>query len=465
MGMRWRVLLELTMADGSVRLNEVVSGGGRPIDPLADSPIGLTLAEGKTILATLQARLVEAQADAYCAARRQCGHCGSSRAMKGWRRRRLVTLFGTVELPAPRFKPCRCGVASRQHLSPLSEVMPDRCTPEFERMMARLGSLVAYGRAPALMAEFLPVGRLVATETARRRTLRVGSRLERLSLTAKPPPPQEQAASMTLCVDGGHVKSIRSYHVRSFEILVAHARNEKGRARLFSTVSVVADGEQAQLGTVLRELGATPATPVTVVSDGADAPRVLGEKASPGPTRHVLDWFHLAMRLQHVAQTAKSWPCASEADRQNGAALAECIEHIRWRLWHGQVHRTLDLIREMLGWLETRPDELAACKLLEHLRDLEVYVTSQSASIIDYGAAWRATKPVSSAPSEGVVQRLLHRRMNAKQQMRWSPRGAHLMLKVRTAVLNNTFDRDHRAVIRSRKYPYLRDVELHRPHV
>jgi hypothetical protein len=48
--MRWRVLIELTGADGSVRLEEVVSGGGRPVDPLADSPIGLTLAEGKTIL-------------------------------------------------------------------------------------------------------------------------------------------------------------------------------------------------------------------------------------------------------------------------------------------------------------------------------------------------------------------------------------------------------------------------------
>ena len=37
---------------------------------------------------------------------------------------------------------------------------------------------------------------------------------------------------------------------------------------------------------------------------------------------------------------------------------------------------------------------------------------------------------------------LLHRRMNAQQQMRWSPRGAHLMLKVRTAVVNGTLDRD-----------------------
>jgi hypothetical protein len=462
--MRWRILIELTGADGSVRLDEV-SGGGRPVDPLADSPIGLTLAEGKAMLAAAQARLVEAQAAAYCAARRQCGHCRDARPLKGWRRRRLVTLFGTIDVRAPVFKPCRCGVACRRYLSPLSEIMPDRCTPEFERMMARMGSLVAYARAPALIAEFLPLGRLIGATTARRRTLRVGARLERLNLTGAHPPPQERAASMTLCVDGGHVKSIRSYHIRSFEILVAHAKNDKNRARLFSTVSVVADGEQAQLSTVLRELGATPATPVTVVSDGADAPRILGEKASPGPTRHVLDWFHLAMRLQHVAQTAKSWPCTSDTDRQDGAALAECTEHIRWRLWHGHVERALDLLGEMLRWLEAKPDEPAACRLLEHLRDLEVYIVNQSASLIDYGTAWRAAKPISSAPSEGAVQRLLHRRMNAKQQMRWSPRGAHLMLKVRTAVLNGTLDRDHRAVIRSRDYPYLRDVELHRPHV
>jgi hypothetical protein len=463
--MRWRVLMELTGPDGGVRLEEVVAGGERAVDPLADSPIGLTLGEGKTILAVVQARLVEAQAAAYCAARRQCGHCGCARGQKDWRRRRLVTLFGTIEVVAPRFKPCRCGVASRRHLNPLSELMPDRCTPEFERMVARLGSLVAYERAPALMAEFLPLGRLIAAETARRRTLRVGARLERVSLTTEPPPSREPAGSMTVCVDGGHVKSIRSYHIRSFEILVAHAKNDKGRDRLFSTVSVVADGERAQLGTVLRELGATAATAVTVVSDGADAPRALGEKASPGPTRHVLDWFHLAMRLQHAAQTTKSWPCDSETDRCDGAALAECIEHIRWRMWHGQVQRALDLIREKLAWLETRPAEPCAQRLLQHLRDLEVHVANQSASIIDYAAALRAAEPLSSAPSEGVVQRLLHRRMNAKQQMRWSPRGAHLMLKVRTAVLNHTLDRDHRLASRSRRYPYLRDAELHRPHI
>jgi hypothetical protein len=41
------------------------------------------------------------------------------------------------------------------------------------------------------------------------------------------------------------------------------------------------------------------------------------------------------------------------------------------------------------------------------------------------------------------VQWLLHRRMNAQQQMRWTPRGAHLMLKVRCAVMNGTLQHDH----------------------
>jgi len=73
-------------------------------------------------------------------------------------------------------------------------------------------------------------------------------------------------------------------------------------------------------------LGATPETPVTILSDGADGPRSLGEAASPGPTHHVLDWFHLVMRVQHVAQAAKSWPDATEprlfnADSPPGLSL------------------------------------------------------------------------------------------------------------------------------------------------
>ena len=58
------------------------------------------------------------------------------------------------------------------------------------------------------------------------------------------------------------------------------------------------DGKtHAQLNGVLSGLGMTADTEVTILSDGADGPRSLGEAASTGTVYHVLDWFHLAMRI------------------------------------------------------------------------------------------------------------------------------------------------------------------------
>ena len=156
--------------------------------------------------------------------------------------------------------------------------------------------------------------------------------------------------------------------------------------------------------------GATPETPITVLTDGAEGPRSLGEAASPGLTRHVLDWFHLAMRVQHVAQTVRGWPCATDKDRQNGALFAETIERIRWRLWHGQVRRALDLIGETLEKLGRNRlglTEAYADRLKRTLQGLESYVSGQSGSIINYAAARRSAEPISTATTESAVQRLL----------------------------------------------------------
>ena len=56
-------------------------------------------------------------------------------------------MFGTLEVRALRFDPCRCGVSLRTILSPVKEIMPDRCTPEYERMLAEFGALLPYRRA------------------------------------------------------------------------------------------------------------------------------------------------------------------------------------------------------------------------------------------------------------------------------------------------------------------------------
>ena len=314
---------------------------------------GLSLAEAKSVLAGLQRHRVQTQAEEHCQVRRRCPRCGEQRPLKDLRPRQLRSLFGTVEIRAPRFEPCRCGVTLRTILSPVKEIMPDRCTPEYERMLAEFGALLPYRRARTLLGTFFPVGDLPTIDTIQRRTLQVGARLE-CEAVATPTPlqPPADAETIELSIDSGHVRAVRSYQVRTIEVFVAQASNDDGEQIVFSSVPAEADRQTQQLHGVLQHLGATPCTELTILSDGADGPRSLGEAASVGPTFHVLDWFHLAMRIQHVAQAVKGWPDNGNDDRQQGARFADAVEHVRWRLWHGQVQRALDLIGDTVAALD-----------------------------------------------------------------------------------------------------------------
>jgi hypothetical protein len=457
--MRWRVIVELGGAEGTVQLHEVSAGGSATAECSAET-LGLTTAEGKMTLAGLQRHLIQAQAEEYCRSRRRCDYCGAQRPLKDFRRRRLTSLYGIVEVRAPRFDPCRCGVASRRTITPIAEIMPDRCTPEYERTLARMGSELPYRRARSLLEAIFPLGDAPDVETIRQRTLHVGARLEREAKTLPAVAPPGEAQSIALAIDGGHVKAVRSYQGRSFEVFVAQVSNDEGNQVVFSSMPAEADRQAQQLRGVLHGLGATLRTPVTILSDGADGPRSLGEEASIGPTHHVLDWFHLSMRIQHVAQAVKGWPDGTIEDRAEGARLADIVDqHIRWRLWHGQVKRALDLIGDTLEPLDAMakggsPAAAQAAKVAGVLRSLETYVSGLSDLIIDYASARRSKEPISTATTESTVQWLLHRRMGANQQMRWSPRGAHLMLKARTSVINGTFNKDHAAAERWARRPF-----------
>jgi hypothetical protein len=293
-----------------------------------------------------------------------------------------------------------------------------------------MGSLLPYRRARTLLSEFLPLGDMAAVETTRRRTMRVGARLEQQAVANLPPAPAAEAQAIALSIDGGHVRSVRSYQVRSFEVMLAQISNDDGKQVVFSSMPAEADRQREQLRGVLHGLGATPATPVTILSDAADGPRSLGESASVGPTHHVLDWFHLAMRIQHVSPAAKSWPDVAAEDCEAGTRLSETIERIRWRPWHGQLRPGLELIGTTMATLEAAAEPTSsratvALKVAGLLGELETYVCGQSDIIIDYATARRREEPISTAVTESIVQWVLHRRMNAQQQMRWTPRGAH----------------------------------------
>ena len=141
--MRWRVVIELTRGDGAVHAREVATGSDESAGSVV-KPLGLTLADAKALLAAIQRHLVQAEVADYCRERRCCPRCQEQRPLKDVRSRRLNSLFGTVEVRAPRFKPCRCSVRSRRTLTPVVEIMADRCTAEYERIVAKLGAWMPY---------------------------------------------------------------------------------------------------------------------------------------------------------------------------------------------------------------------------------------------------------------------------------------------------------------------------------
>src|SRR4051812_15882187 len=157
--MRWTVRLEARTDRGEVEATELVTIS-RPAVAGMLAEVGLTLAEAKALLAGLQASRVRDQLAGYAAHHRLCPGCGGPRPLKDRRTRRLQTLFGTLEVEAPRFRVCRCRLAapvSEAVSSPVCALLTARCTPELERVQADALRLEAADRqAAAVGAEEAP---------------------------------------------------------------------------------------------------------------------------------------------------------------------------------------------------------------------------------------------------------------------------------------------------------------------
>ena len=148
--MQWTVRLEARTSAGEVKTTELVTFS-RPAMVSTLAEIGLVLDETKALLAKLQVSMLCGQVAEYAAHHRVCAACGMLQSHKDRRTRRLQTLFGTVEVEAPRFKVCRCRLTTplaEVTVSPVCALLTARCTPELERVQAELGAhLVSRGGA------------------------------------------------------------------------------------------------------------------------------------------------------------------------------------------------------------------------------------------------------------------------------------------------------------------------------
>jgi hypothetical protein len=125
--------------------------------------------------------------------------------------------------------------------------------------------------------------------------------------------------------------------------------------------------------------------------------------------------------------------------------IVEAVERLRWRIWNGKAKDaklTMERIRKVMhafkGEGSRRTMGVPSRKLWTALQEIDGYLRSQSGWLVNYAQRYRAGLRVGTALTEGTANFLVNRRMNKLQQMRWSRRGADLLLQVRCAIYNGT---------------------------
>ena len=432
--MAWIVRLVKTAADGEKQSVDVMKIN-RP-DDLGDiANFGLTLAEGKLLLASLQQQIVAAQAKGHAVRRPDCRSCGEVCRVKDYRDHAVATLFGQVTVRLPRFRCSGCGGNEAGH------GWPSHCrsTPELDQLQAHLSALMTYRVAADVLEQMFPVGTGNDPETVRCHTLKIGAELRDQPAVR----PDTAAASITVTLDSTFIRSCHDGE-RHLEVRIGNVETETGGRQVFGAVAKADTDIKVLIRRSLNVVGRTEDTALTAFTDGCSGlRRILADAGVTEAPR--LDWFHIGMRLQHLAQIAGGLSADDPERAAAKAVIVAEVDRLHWRLWNGKakdaqisINRIRAVMHHFRGQQGRRKSTAPSRKLWTALHALDGYLTGQSEWLVNYAERHRAGLRVGTAITEGTANFLVNRRMNKLQQMRWSRRGADLLLQVRCAVYNGT---------------------------
>lgn len=448
--MEW--ILRLECRDEHAVLHERdIARFERQTECLRPEEVGLTLLDATTLLYNIQWNVVRDQVAFQAEVRRKCAVCGEPKRIKDYRRRTLRTLFGAIPIRCPRYQGCACLEGHARVDWPLDSALPERHTPEFAYVLAKLGSAMPYRKAVALLHELFPLSREdVSYGSVRRRTLEVGDEIERRAIDraeydACGPrrAPVAAAEQITVALDGTYVRADRSADGRQLHVIAGRIERNGKLGNRFAWVPEAAGAcSPEMMRSALDDDGYTDFTHLSVLADGAGGLTNVvrdGAQQSPSPQ---LDWFHVSMRLRHIEQmtpkTADQLP-----DTAAQRALLEQAPRLRWLIWHGRSEEVLPLLTQMsrVTKLAARGSDIPAQERLarfrRHVVELHRYLRNNARGLIDYGLAWRSGKRISTAPAESGMGHVVKERMGRGKPIRWSADGANRMLQVRCAVLDD----------------------------
>lgn len=253
-------------------------------------------------------------------------------------------------------------------------------------------------------------------------------------------------------LDGGyvHAKDQKSRTEGWFEVIVGKSLPQEGAAKCLAFVQKYDQKPKRRLFEVLKSQGVQANQAVIFLADGGETVRGLPEFLIP-ESEHWLDWFHITLRLTVMGQMIRglaevqersnliaALPTEDElpSERVGLTVLEKTLESMKWHMWNGNVTRALQRAEERIDDLETWSDSDKVTKLKKAVHEFAGYIAINQASIPNYGDRRRPGERIASSFVESAVNQVVSKRMVKKQQMRWSERGAHLLLQVRTQVLN-----------------------------
>ncbi len=409
--------------------------------------LGLSLAESKELLRKTQQTMVKEQTEEFLKESESCLHCQRKRLSKGKHQIVYRTLFGKMELASPRLFYCGCELAEEsvktKTFSPLAIALPERTAPELLYLEAKFGARISFELSRKLLAEVLPLHEEFNAATIRNHLHQIGERLEgelgedkEMFIEGCPrdwanlPQPE---MPLTVGIDGGYV---HSNHPQSrtegwFEVIVGKSIKADGTAKCFGFVCGLDRKPRRRLFQVLQSQGMQMNQQITFLSDGGDLVRQLQYYLNP-QSEHLLDWFHITMRLTVMKQMALGLENAELKE-----LILLVIESAKWYLWHGNVVSALEKVEDSWCFLDTEVPTIKELKLQKAIREFQIYIENNHAMITNYGERYRNGETIATGFVESAVNQIIAKRFVKKQQMRWTKRGAHLLLQVRVKVLNN----------------------------
>ena len=149
---------------------------------------------------------------------------------------------------------------------------------------------------------------------------------------------------------------------------------------------------------------------------------------------HILDWFHVAMKLTVLDQYARG---LVHCDQTLGEEIPTSLSVSKWSLWHGNLYKAQykidDLESLIYHFEETYPKFKQLRKAVEEFR---TYITNNSHLMPNRGERYRNGEAIATGFLESTVNQVISKRFCKKQQMQWSKRGAHLLLQTHVKTPN-----------------------------